>query len=104
MCSDSEDSQTCMVPYADMMNHNSKKSNYWGYDIKLRSFIVRANHDIESGEEIFINYAENRNIRSVLFQYGFIDPYNKVTEVEIDIVIDSTTPAYQIKLDELEPP
>lgn len=51
--------QTCMVPFADMINHSvPMKANYY-YDEESRGLVFEAVQDIIKGEEVTTTYGES---------------------------------------------
>jgi hypothetical protein len=63
---------TCLVPYADMGNHNLPQMTYWNYNAEREGFVVVATRDIKKGEEVTLCYGENITNVNWFLQYGFV--------------------------------
>ena len=65
----------CLVPLADMLNHNSVQNATYRFDNRQNNFILKTIKKIEKNAEIFINYGHKCNSR-FLMNYGFINQDN----------------------------
>jgi protein-histidine N-methyltransferase len=65
----------CLVPLADMLNHNSTQNATYRFDNRQNNFILKTTKKIEKNEEIFINYGHKCNSRFFM-NYGFINTDN----------------------------
>ena len=82
-----------MVPMADMHNHNSTCCKVkWLYDNARKGFVMKAEEDIQRGEQVFISYGV-KDDASFLLNYGFLpEVYRTTTLVRADL--DPNGPFY----------
>ena len=64
-------SRYCMIPYADMLNHQAPSQCKWYYDDKKKCYSLEALEDIAFGHPITASYADKDNW-TVLMNYGFV--------------------------------
>ena len=62
-----------LLPYFDLMNHSLQPSSDYYFDHKTQMFVVKSCRDIAEGEEITIDYGEEKDMYKMLRIYGFID-------------------------------
>jgi histone-lysine N-methyltransferase SETD3 len=67
--------EECLVPMADMMNHDARPSSTWGYDRTKKGFLMSANRTILKGSELSDSYGLKCNSRYFI-NYGFTIPDN----------------------------
>jgi len=66
----SNQKETALVPYADLLNHSDVPNTRWFFDDFSKSFIVQSTKYIRYGQEIFDSYGNQSN--NILFMYyGF---------------------------------
>ncbi|KAI5923070.1 hypothetical protein F4810DRAFT_701337 [Camillea tinctor] len=63
-----------MVPCLDLANHSSDANAYFEEDSKREvALLLRKGSKISRGDEITINYGQDKSAAEMLFSYGFID-------------------------------
>ena len=81
------DEISALVPIGDFFNHRNRYVVEWTYgEIQngeggpsKSGLIYTAVTDIMAGEQVTASYGAKSNFR-LLSQYGFIDPFNKITQ------------------------
>ena len=68
-----EEKSTCFIPIFDMMNHGRDNNVLWNvYSQEGRPlYTLKANRDIQPGEELYISYDDNLNNIDLFTRYGF---------------------------------
>ena len=84
-----------IAPILEYVNHSSIKTNIIAepdYDIETNNSLIRVycSRDIESGQQLFLDYGynENFNNRQFLNRFGFIDLENSNKEIELPFLFD----------------
>ena len=64
-----------LVPWVDLLNHNSKPNTKWFYDNTKNKFVLQATRDILPSHEITDTYGSKDNLQMLLY-YNFYLPNN----------------------------
>jgi hypothetical protein len=62
---------TCLVPFADLMNHSHSPNVAWGYDEARKGFVMRAAKTLLRGSVLYDSYGKKCNSRFFV-NYGFV--------------------------------
>ncbi|CAK9020858.1 unnamed protein product [Durusdinium trenchii] len=84
-----------MCPVVDYLNHDSSAVSDIAYEYFADAFAVRVNGSFQEGEEVCINYGEQRSNDTLLQFYGFVerDNANDTYTMEILQHLDVATDA-----------
>jgi hypothetical protein len=99
-CASKEDDEKvreeCLVPMADMMNHDARPSSTWGYDRTKKGFLMSANRTILKGSALSDSYGLKCNSRYFI-NYGFTMPDNHDVN-QADIFLPSNERMYSLQV------
>ncbi|EGG14651.1 hypothetical protein DFA_10909 [Cavenderia fasciculata] len=73
----------CLVPLADLFNHNPNVKTMASYCAADRCYRVYTDTRFEKGEQVFISYGLHNNA-TLLHYYGFVIDNNHLDGIEID--------------------
>lgn len=94
--------KTCLIPYADMLNHRSTEQVKWFYDEEQKGFVIKALEDIPKGAEVYDTYGKGNNMKLFL-TCGFMNKETDEDQVQLQLSIDNKAQDYQQKTNELDP-
>jgi hypothetical protein len=69
---DQEVEVTCMVPFADMLNHRAPSQTKWYFDEEKRRYVVEAMENIPKGAEITRSYGTPLDNHQSFLVFGFV--------------------------------
>lgn len=75
-----------LCPVVDYLNHDSSAISDIAYEYFANEFAVRVNGSFKEGEEVCINYGEQRSTDSLLQFYGFVERDNANDMYAMDIL------------------
>ncbi|GAB5365276.1 hypothetical protein AAMO2058_001043700 [Amorphochlora amoebiformis] len=75
-------SETACMAVADMPNHNRPSDAGWTYDLKSKSFTIKARRSLKPKSQVFISYGQKPNSDFLLY-YGFCLESNLRDSVEV---------------------
>ncbi|XP_020582306.1 fructose-bisphosphate aldolase-lysine N-methyltransferase, chloroplastic [Phalaenopsis equestris] len=97
-----------LIPLADLINHNSSiNSEESCWEIKGKGvfsrqlvFSLRTPASVNAGEQVYIQYDQEKSNAELALDYGFIEPNNKSRHVyTMTLQISESDPFYEDKLD-----
>ena len=99
-----EDSTIALCPFLDMVNYNQEfaKKTTWTFDFDERKMVLKAENEIEIGEQIYLNYGI-QSIDGGLFIYSFVDSSIKNVKKEFFFKIEENDPNFEEKIAFFEP-
>jgi len=66
--------KSCLVPFADMANHDGNKRNVdWSFDPVRGGYSLKAHTDINRGQEVCISYGDGKLMSVMFLSYGFLE-------------------------------
>ena len=93
-------SNTILVPYADLLNHQRPVQTYWDFNDTSNAFYIKSESNIMKGNEVFDSYGIKSN-KNFLLYYGFTVENNTHNTFKIDIVVNNSCPYYKEKIEHL---
>ena len=92
--------ERALVPYLDFINHESKVwKNFWSFDNKTDSFVLKSNQAQNKGDEITINYGNSKSNFKMLELYGFVvENHQKRIRVNFVEGLTQSDDLYEAKL------
>ena len=75
--------ETCLVPYADMLNHKNPMEARWSFNNKLNGYVMEAVQNIPFGAPIHDSYGLGRETSTLFMNYGFVLHPNDDDDKEI---------------------
>ncbi|KAL0914844.1 hypothetical protein M5K25_015228 [Dendrobium thyrsiflorum] len=96
------DGKVALVPWADMLNHNSEVETFLDYDKSSRGIVFSTDRVYQSGEQVFISYGKKSN-GELLLSYGFVpkEGTNPNDSVELSLSLEKNDKCYNEKVDAL---
>lgn len=93
----------CLIPWADMLNHNCEVETYLDYDKSSKGVVFTADRPYQPGEQVFISYG-NKSNGELLLSYGFVprEGTNPSDSVELAMSLRKNDTCYKEKLDALK--
>lgn len=79
-----------LIPFVDMLNHNTNYNAKLRVDQKGETVFVYATRDLAPGEELFISYANNAPNKALYMKYGFTLPGGSADDT-VDFPSDGST-------------
>ena len=70
-------SVNCLIPYADMLNHDVNPSTQWSFNDKTNCFEMLSKRPIHSGDIVTDTYGTSKSADQLLLYYGFYPSYNR---------------------------
>ena len=89
-----ENKPMAIVPYLDLCNHNMQHNAIHEFNVSTKCFELKSVDDIVKGDEVFINYGEDRVNNSFVYLYGFMEKNNKndVLAIKVPLKYSAQTP------------
>jgi len=75
-----------LCPVVDYLNHDTQVTSDVAYEYFGDEFVVRVRGGFKAGEQVCINYGENRSNDSLLQYYGFVDRDNPHDVYALDLL------------------
>lgn len=97
------DGRVALVPWADMLNHNSEVDTYLDYDKSSKGVVFTTDRAYEPGEQVYISYGKKSN-GELLLSYGFVpkEGTNPSDSVELPLSLKRSDKCYSEKLKALQ--
>ncbi|KAF3331404.1 ribulose-1,5 bisphosphate carboxylase/oxygenase large subunit N-methyltransferase [Carex littledalei] len=98
----SMDEKVALVPWADMLNHNSEVETFLDFDKSSEAIVFTTDRPYQPGEQVFISYGKKSN-GELLLSYGFVakEGSNPNDSVELALSLDKSDECYKEKLEAL---
>jgi len=95
-----------LVPYADLLNHNSFCSTFFdvqtdGFFNKQRNVVLYTDRNYKQTEQVYVTYGQKSNAELLLL-YGFVVERNPFDSVDICVSLNEKDPTYKKKLQILQ--
>ena len=91
--------ETILTPYLDLLNHGSDTVTDWTFDQKSSSFVLYTNTTQDAGQEVIINYGDDKSNFDLLKDYGFVLPNPKKISFTFVEGLFETDYLYEAKLE-----
>ena len=88
----------CLVPFADMLNHELPDMTDWKFLPDRDGFTLTAKRDIEKGREVTTSYSEEYTTPEMFLGYGFVQPDFKFDMVLVNLSLSENDPLYKEKV------
>ncbi|KAL8150958.1 hypothetical protein V2J09_020766 [Rumex salicifolius] len=97
------DGRVALVPWADMLNHNSEVDTFLDYDKSSKGVVFTTDRAYEPGEQVYISYGRKSN-GELLLSYGFVpkEGTNPSDSVELPLSLKRSDKCYSEKLKALQ--
>ncbi|KAH7689063.1 [Ribulose-bisphosphate carboxylase]-lysine N-methyltransferase protein [Dioscorea alata] len=95
----SMDGKVALVPWADMLNHNSEVETFLDYDKSSQGIVFITDKAYQPGEQVFISYGKKSN-GELLLSYGFVpkEGTNPNDSVDLLLSLKKSDKCYKEKL------
>ncbi|KAG0469038.1 hypothetical protein HPP92_018366 [Vanilla planifolia] len=94
--------KVALVPWADMLNHNSEVETFLDFDKSSKGIVFTTDRAYQPGEQVFISYGKKAN-GELLLSYGFVpkEGTNPNDSVELSLSLTKGDECYKEKLEAL---
>ncbi|KAF3796637.1 Ribulose-1 bisphosphate carboxylase/oxygenase large subunit N-methyltransferase [Nymphaea thermarum] len=99
----SMEGKVALVPWADMLNHNSEVETFLDYDKSSKGVVFTTDRSYQPGEQVFISYGKKSN-GELLLSYGFVpsEGSNPNDSVDLSLSLTTSDPCFKEKLEVLK--
>ncbi|CAM6111078.1 unnamed protein product [Calypogeia fissa] len=84
-----------LIPYGDCINHRGEVGAYLDFSAVDQAVVLNVDRNYKEGQQVFVNYGQDRPNSDLLISYGFVDQANSNNCIETQVEL---LPADRLKV------